>query len=729
MALFPWNAVTPGVAPANPLLFDIAFMFHPWLLHAATEIAAGHFPLWNPHAFTGAPFFANPQTALLFPLTALAYVLPLPTAIALAAVLKLATAGLGTYWFMRQLAVAPWPALVAATVFMLSGPMVVWLHWSFGSTEALLPLTLATTEWLRRRADAVAVAGLALTITLLMLAGYPQGAAFGTLLAAAWALARAHGAARPRRFLLLWPAGVALGVTMSAVQILPFLEYLGTSAVLAYRQEWLWPMWLPARAVVALLMPYYYGSPTGDDFWGPMNFNELTTTVGLTPWIALPLAVGAARRGAEARFFLGVGALAAAMVYGVPGLAPVLAALPLFSMAIPTRMAAFLALALAVLTALGLDAALKAPPAAHTRVRRGVRGAFAVLATVAFAFVVADYARLVRVPMRIPVAAQYAAFLVLLTAAAVAVLGLVADPWRARWWPGILTVQLASSLPLAVTYNPVIDVGLFYGTPPPLVRHLRESATTERGRVLFKVFGAANLGTMFGLDEAGGYDGITPRRIDDLVDPEGSLDSLASGALRVTAPLASPVIDLVGIRHVAVPPDGEDLAPWPLEWDGPGGRVYRNPRALPRAFVAFRARTCVDDRRALDLIRGGSVALEDEVLIAECEGAPEGASAGRVRQAEIREYAAERVVVHAVTDAPAWLVLTDAWFPGWGAWVNGSERPIHRANYAFRAVWLPAGRHDVEFRYEPRSVRYGLAASLGAMAVVAGLLLRGRRRA
>lgn len=92
-AYYPWKAMAPDHVPANPLLGDVTFHLHPALIYAAREIREGRFPLWNPHAFAGAPFFANPQTALLFPLNALAYLLPVPAALTLISILKLSATG------------------------------------------------------------------------------------------------------------------------------------------------------------------------------------------------------------------------------------------------------------------------------------------------------------------------------------------------------------------------------------------------------------------------------------------------------------------------------------------------------------------------------------------------------------------------------------------------------------------------------------------------------------
>src|SRR5262245_32329144 len=77
----PWKVLADGAGATNPLMVDVAEMLHPWAIHAGREVRSGRFPLWNPFAFTGAPFFANPQTALLLGLTTLAHVLPAATAV------------------------------------------------------------------------------------------------------------------------------------------------------------------------------------------------------------------------------------------------------------------------------------------------------------------------------------------------------------------------------------------------------------------------------------------------------------------------------------------------------------------------------------------------------------------------------------------------------------------------------------------------------------------------
>ena len=60
-----------------------------------------------------------------------------------------------------------------------------------------------------------------------------------------------------------------------------------------------------------------------------------------------------------------------------------------------------------------------------------------------------------------------------------------------------------------------------------------------------------------------------------------------------------------------------------------------------------------------------------------------------------------------------YLVLTDAYYPGWIATVDGQPAHIERADILFRAVKVPAGQHRVEFRYQPQSFAIGAVISIG----------------
>ena len=97
--------------------------------------------------------------------------------------------------------------------------------------------------------------------------------------------------------------------------------------------------------------------------------------------------------------------------------------------------------------------------------------------------------------------------------------------------------------------------------------------------------------------------------------------------------------------------------------------------------------------------------------------------------ARIVEYESARVVCEVDARTSGYLVLLDSYYPGWRAYLEGKEAEILRANYAFRAVRVPEGKHRVEFVYRPRSFYAGLSVTGVALLIgIAALFWQPLRR-
>ncbi len=161
-------------------------------------------------------------------------------------------------------------------------------------------------------------------------------------------------------------------------------------------------------------------------------------------------------------------------------------------------------------------------------------------------------------------------------------------------------------------------------------------------------------------------------------------------------------------------------------------KIYESLDSLPRAFVIHRARV-LDDEAAVAAMKDPAFRPENEVILASTtQPLPAGAGdpAGALDdEVEILFYEPERVLISANLAEEGYLVLTDAHYPGWRALTDGLETPIYRANLLFRAVYLPAGQHRVEFIYDPLSFKLGAAISLTALlGLVTGITWWSRRR-
>jgi hypothetical protein len=115
---------------------DLGPYFIPPRFFWVESIKNGSFPLWNPYQFSGHPFFANPQHALLYPFNGLFFLLPFDMAFNAIIILHFFLGGLFTYLFLRDLKVDPTGSLISGLIFMLSGYLL--------SVHSLLTILLSS---------------------------------------------------------------------------------------------------------------------------------------------------------------------------------------------------------------------------------------------------------------------------------------------------------------------------------------------------------------------------------------------------------------------------------------------------------------------------------------------------------------------------------------------------------------------------------------------------------
>lgn len=155
--------------------------------------------------------------------------------------------------------------------------------------------------------------------------------------------------------------------------------------------------------------------------------------------------------------------------------------------------------------------------------------------------------------------------------------------------------------------------------------------------------------------------------------------------------------------------------------------VYENPDSLPRAFIVHNTKILSDSEAYPRMARND---FDPQRLLILASGAELNASDAAQRDDEsvrMVEYKTERVTLEVRASADGYVVLTDSWYPGWIARVNGVETPIERADYIYRAVRVSAGTHRVEFEYRPVSLYVGAALSLIALGILGGVYVWSRR--
>jgi hypothetical protein len=391
--------VDPGHAPYNAALSDPPTEMQPWAMFARDEFAAGRFPWWNPLSGTGAPHFANYQSAVLSPFSLLFYLFSFKLALILSAALKLFALGFLTYLFLREIRLEFVPAVFGALAFMYSGHNVLLLAYPHPGALVVLPggclfverALRAALKGQRWRGELV---GLAIVMVVGIFAGNPEPFYFAALLVGSYAAARLAGSwydhrRDPGATRALRQLAIGLGLAcviaagIGALQILPFLEYLHNSRVYEQRSSVQTP--LDPRFWPLSMFPDILGTPRGPYLLGyeipPPNYELiLTAHIGALASFLAVLAVSLLGRSFHARFFWIFGVLWLGYAYNLFGVSKFFALIPTLDMAPMNRSQGDWLFCVAVLAAIVLDWIVR-----ESRERRWIPALTLLLCAAAFA--------------------------------------------------------------------------------------------------------------------------------------------------------------------------------------------------------------------------------------------------------------------------------------------------------------------------------------------------------
>jgi hypothetical protein len=766
----PWTAERPADVPllgSNREVFDSATQFQPallWIRRSLPDI-----PLWDPGTLSGRPLLGDPQTGIFSIFSVPAYVLPFWKSLAVMAALKVFVGALGAFLLARLIGMSFGGALLTGLVFGFSLWQVTWVSWPHSGVWAFLPWLCLLCELCVRRPGPLPFAGLATVVGFQFLAGHPSSSSqilfvVGLFWAGRVLLARQPWRWSGVRFATL-AAALVVGTALAAAMLIPFAELLAHSNDASLRSSITEFFKEPPRYLFGFLLHDYWGhGRSALEFASQLP--ERAYYVGALP-LMLALVALLARPARERVAVALFGAVAVAVATGTYPFYDLVLKLPGFSAAHNGRFAVIAVLSLAVLAGWGLDdlaggrltagrrwlatglaAVLFVLPIVVVGAAGRIKpGAFGDALEVAWGFATATAEGTKSAPGGLAEVVKLASLFewVVVAGAALALLVL-----RLRGRLGV-TPFVALALGLVVVdlfsagmgYNPGIPVSHAEQPETAALRFLdhqrpaRFTALKPETPLSFSAPLPPNSSMRYGLYDTRGYVIPTEERYSKIwrrsIVSNPSCYYIFCTSAAAATPTAAHALGLFGVDYL-LQNQGDPPLPLPgakVAYEGPDARVYTNPGALPRAFLVDRQRVVGGGAAALAAVTDASFPTRS-VAVTETElpGLAKGEATGQPEPggARIEHYGDERVVVRADAARPALLVLTDPWYPGWKARVDGREVPIHRVDYLIRGVSVPAGRHEVEFRYEPASWRAGWILSLCALLVILAAAAVGVRR-
>lgn len=752
--------------PTNALLSDVTLKFYPWQVLVRDSLSRGHFPLWNPFIFAGTPLFANAESAVLDPLNLLGYLFEHNDSYGIKAILRMGLAGLGMFLFVKSLGASRAGSLISGMTFMFSGSMVVWLNYPVGAALCWLPWLFFVCDRVITSGRPIWSANIALILAAQIMGGHYQTVFIGLLACSLYVLVRllmlwreAPNLRQLIRLGLLFANGILTGLLLAGVQLVPFLDWLGQTNEIKSRlahKNWqlIHPSFIPSAvmAAISVWLPNMFGNPT----WGSTvsflysNYIEETLYVGIAPLVMALIAIGSVRKHMAGALSHGINALAwkptiiilailAGAFLALAVQAPLLdlvTYLPIFNIVAVPRYRFIFTICVAALAGFGTDVLLYSlpNPSFLRRLERWILigSGLAAGSLLVIAFLLVKSSDLFQAFGRIR--NQYALIQWAFSPTNgemyfPVVVGVAFAGWllalRHRW----LLPQQATAVLIVLVFADLFIFGSKFNPSlppeavfpePPVVRFIKthlEGSEPVRIMALNNDM-PANTGTPFGLMDVSGSD-FPPSNYVELARVFGA--ELFSTNRIYFSEIKPVFLDMLNVCYLIVSEKDKSFATSALRkiYTDAGVAVFQNTRCLPRAYMVYVVQVVAGEEETLEALAAPEFDAHRKVVLNEFPSLDLPTGLPQTGKARIVEYLPEYVDIEVETFSPGLLVINDAYYPGWQAWVDGQPVKIYRANHALRAVEIASGKHRVEFRYLPTSLQEGFFLSIvgGIMAV------------
>jgi hypothetical protein len=769
-----------------PLLFYGKYLFGNIMLNGSDWLGAGSYmwrefmasyirshgnlALWWPALLCGQPTVAGFFADMFYPTLLLRVFLPVHVVWTWTFVIHHFLAGLGTYLFLRELKLSVIPAAMGGIAYELAGSLITLAYAGHDGRligSALMPMALFFLHRGTTRRQFVWFALTSFILALQLLSGHVQKVYYTGLILSAYFLFQViqtgihkKSAKVVTKLTAYFVMAVGFGVALSAIQYLPVLGNMpfasrGSERGYAYASSWS----MPVIETFDLLTPRFSGGL--DSYWSRNIFKLHSEYLGILPLLFAFIAVFRRWKDRNVKFFAFSFAGAILMAWGgntpfyyipyyvFPGVNKFRGPAMIFFLA---------AFSLVVLAGLGIDYVLRSEKGNDARKTTRTALTFCAIPLallILFASLKGSMLSLLG-SMTIPtqqkleaLAGNYPAILGgLMFALIFAALGflLVRLFLDKRLKPVVLAIGLASVM--------VLDIGLslnlwdesrgyIRGVPPPreyfapdeAIEFLKHDGSLYRVLPWHYERNEDNILAYNGIQSVAGQ---MPNPLQVYQDFIGAGSSVF---FRPDNMLNRNYLNLCNIKYVISVPLPRDVSQYDQQtrqtieqiraffsqpqflpaFAGHKYAIYQNTTVLPRAFIAPGFRVVADKEEALSTLRRPDFDPGRTVLLYKDPGFSPGPET-MVGTARVATYDCNEVRINASLTVPGLLVLTDNYLPDWKVYVDGRPAELLQAYHTFRAVALPAGEHDVAFRYESKYYKLGSYISLLSVIFLCGTL-------
>jgi hypothetical protein len=757
----------PVLSLSGTIWNDFVEQYLPYRMFATRALKALTFPFWNPYSFSGMPFFADLQTAVLYPFNLLLALLSSKNGtnaviFEYQIIFHIFLAGVFTYLLARNFQRSVFASIAAAITFMFSGFATTHIfHISIIHSLPWLPLSLLLLHKTLKQSSLLYAALCGLSLSFLSLAGHPQMILYTHYLLGAYLLYHLYEIRKEIPLHRKWIIAISLfclsvfsGIGISAVQLLPVRELSQESVRPKMTFEEASEGSFRPYRFITMIVPNYFGIPNRQNiqatspYWGMVHddfdpgrhyYWETSMYVGIVT-IMLSIIALIAFRSPPMIFFFIISTLTLIIALGQSGglyfiLYHIMPGFKMFRS--PARIALIFSLSSALCAAFGFDGLMQNIKSNETFKRKklllflGTFSTLIILGAIIFTsgalknsittfiatqgFFGGDTAQISQAVDRsiYPYSTLQVWIAVIFTFLTAATLFAILK--------GYIRPVTVSVFLLIIICADMLTYGYGYcadNTDPNQLfkpNNLVNAMHEEYKKELFRFNSRSSAP---GRNDISGGEMIFKRN-------EGSIHELylmeGYNPLRLKRQLLERkdrTLDILNVKYK-------------INVDRSTGQIgiLPHPTAFARAWFAHAYQVQTDEQNILQDLDTPSFNHKTSVILEENPGFPSGNQNDTcMSSVKISSWGMNKITTQLTTDKPGFLVLSEIYYPAWKAKVDGKPTKIFRADYALRAIPVSAGNHTIICEYDDDSFRIGLILSLISVAAVTGVIIIGVRQ-
>lgn len=726
----PWKTQTylgynPGSYPNKAQYFDVLRQLYPWRSLAIDQIKQGFLPLWNPYNFSGSPLLANFQSAVLYPLNILLLLIPFKIGWGVLVALQPFLALFFTFLYARKIGLQKIPSIFAGVSYSFSSFFIVWLEYNtIGHVLAWMPFAFLAVENLLEKKSRWWMIGFIFSIFSIITAGHIQVAGYALMFLFAYMLLRAKDT-RQRVFIF---SLIIIGFGMSALQLVSGFELISQSARSPIPYEIIMDKILvQPKQLIMFFISDFFGNPATRNYILNDTYVGKAISVGIIPLLFASFSLFQFKKDWFVKFFLLTSLVIILYITKNPITAVLFyVPLPFFSSSSSTLSTFVLSFSLSLLAGFGMQSFFSG------KTTRGevykVTGVLIVLFIVFWSLVVNPSIHI------IPIGAVSVAMKELLFATVLLVIGGIVM-FLAVSHKKFLTVLCVLLLLVHGVYvfrsfqkfNPFVPQELVF-PQTSVFSFLQKQNSIERFWGYKAGAVEANFATEASLYSPEGYDPLYAKRYAQFISlsengkiaPSFSLQNRSDAVISTRDNLLGNsfrdrVFSVLGVSYIVDWVESgsseKDFPPnrFVSVYKSGGWNIYKDQNLLNRIRLVGDYDTFSSNQEFEKKFFSRSFNPMNTVLL---EKKVEASLDNDVKASiQVKKYEPSEIIVQTQSSANQLLYVSDTFFSGWKAFVDNRPVEILRANYAFRAVIVPKGQHEVFMKYEPLSMQVGVVIS------------------